>query len=694
MAILNSIRKRGVFLIIIIALALFAFVLDGVINSKTSGGGGEFENTVAVINGKELSREDFMGKVENQQRQLGPSSNTARAVQMVWDRELRSVLMEQQTEALGMTVSQEEINQQLALVLANNPTFQDENGLYSEARMIEYVASIQGNDAASRQQLQAWNDFIESTRDGILQNNYMNMVRGGLASTISEGEQQYRFENDKVNIEYAYIPYTKVADDDIIISNAEIEKYIRDNAKQFEVDPLVDIQYVKFDEEPSSEDIEASRTDITARIAAFDGAEDVTAYVNENSEIGFNDNWVLQSNLPAAIKDTILSIPEGKIYGPYQVDNTFNLSKVIATRQMPDSVEARHILVPIGLSRTDSVTRTQDQARILADSLLTVVKGNKSKFEDMVTQFSGDAGSIENGGKYEWFPFSRMVAPFRDFSFEGKVGDIGVVETRFGYHVIEILGQKNFQPAVKVATVTQAIEPSERTLSDIFSQAARFEDAARNGDFNAVAEENEVTANPVNKIGELDANIPGIGDNRGIINWAFGEESEVGDVSRFEINNSYVVVQLTRKSTEKALKSVAEASAEVTPILRNQKKAQQIRQGITGSTVQEVASSQGESVKTANALTRSNPTIAGAGTEPAVVGAAFGKAAGETTGLIDGEYGVYMVRVLALNKAPDLENYASFANQLNARASGAINNRIFEALKSAADIEDNRAKFY
>ncbi|MDC8003021.1 peptidylprolyl isomerase [Aureisphaera galaxeae] len=693
MAILNSIRKRGVFLIIIIALALFAFVLDGVINSKT-GGGGEIENTVAVINGKELSREDFMGKVENQQRALGPGANTARAVQMVWDRELRTVLMEQQTEALGMTVSQEEINEQLSLVLANNPTFQDENGLYSEAKMIEYVASIQGNDPASRQQLQAWNDFIESTREGILQSNYMNMVRGGLASTLAEGEQQYRFENDKINIEYVYVPYTKIADEDVTVSEAEIGQYIKANPKQFEVDPLVDIQYVMFEEKPSDEDIEAGKAEVASQLDAFAAAEDAGAYVGENSDNSYNDNWVLESNLPVAIKDTILNIPDGSIYGPYQVDNTFNLSKVVARRQLADSAEARHILIPLGLNPTDSITRTPEQARFLADSILTVVKANKSKFADMVTQFSGDPGSIEKGGKYEWFAYNRMVAPFRDFSFEGEVGDMGVVETRFGYHIIEVLGQKDFKPAVKVATVTRNIETTEKTLTDIFSTAAKFEDAARNGEFNTVAEDGGYDAKPVNKIGELDANIPGIGDNRAIINWAFGDESKVGDVSRFDVNNSYVVVQLTRKSTEKALQSVAEASSIVTPILRNKKKAQKIREGISGTTLQDVASSQNEQVKSASALTRSNPTIAGAGTEPAVVGAAFGKAAGESTSLIDGENGVYMVKVLAVNKAPDLENYATFANTLNANASGAISNRIFEALKSAADIEDNRAKFY
>ncbi len=694
MAILNSIRKRGVFLIIIIALALFAFVLDGVINSKTSGGGGDIENTVAVINGRELSREDFMGKVENQQRALGPNGTTAQAVNMVWDRELRNVLMQQQIEALGMTVSQEAINEQLSLVLSNNPTFLDENGIYSEAKMHEYVASIQGDDPSSRQLKQAWDDFIESTREGILQANYMNMVRGGLASTLSEGEQQYRFENDKINIQYVHVPYSKIADEDAVVSEAEIAQYIKANPKQFEVDPLVDIQYVTFEEKPSETDMEDAMAEVEALKAPFGAAEDIAAYVNSNSDTPYNGIWLKESNLPASIKDTILKLPEGDVYGPYQVDDSYNLSKVIERRQLPDSVEARHILIPIGLSIKDSITRTPEQAKILADSILTVVKANKSKFEDMVSEFSSDIASVEKGGKYEWFPYNRMVPAFRDFTFEEKTGDMGVVETQFGYHIIEVLGQKDMQPVVKVATLKQNIEPSDATLSALFSEAAKFEDGVRNGDFNTLSEEQGLETRPVNKIGERDASIPGIGNNRSIVNWAFQKDTEVGDVSRFEVDGAYVVAQLTRKSDKKALQSVAEASSVVTPILRNKKKAQKIREGITGTDLQGVASSQNVTVKTASALTRFAPTIAGAGNEPAVVGAAFGKDAGETTELIDGEAGVYMVKVLAVNKAPDLENYASYANQLNAKASGAINNRVFEALKNAADIEDNRAKFY
>lgn len=692
MAILNNIRKRGIFLVIIIALALFAFIVSDSLTK--GGGGGNIQDTVASINGTDLSRQDFMGKVEAYQRSLGPNSNTAQAMNVIWERELRSTLMQQQVDELGITISEDQLKETLSLALANDPAFQDENGFYSEAKLIEYERSLEANTPQARSAKQSWIEYIESTKKSIIQNNYLAMVRGGLVSTLAEGEQQYRFENDKINIQYVHIPYSKIADEDITISEAEIATYIKANPTQFEVEPMVDIQYVSYLEEPSFEDIEAKRGDVDALKEEFKTVEDYEIYVNDKSDNSFLDRWFYKNDLPTSIKDTIFTLTEGEVYGPYKVDNTFNLSRIVGVKQMPDSVKARHILIPIGFNKTDSIARTKEQAKITADSILKVVRSDKSKFEDLVTKFTSDGGSIENGGRYDWYPYVQMVAPFRDFTFEQKTGDMGVVETQFGYHIIEVEGQKNVQKVVKVATITKEIEASEKTLSDVFSRGAKFEEAARLGDFNKVAEENGLTPKPVNKIGELDATIPGIGSNRSIINWAFQEDIKVGDVKRFNIGDSYVIAQLTRKNSEKALMSVAEASAIVTPILRNEKKALKIRETVSGNILEEVASSQNVVVKDATALTRSNPTIADAGTEPEVVGAAFGKAVGELTQLIDGQNGVYMVQVLAINKAPNLDNYAAYVNQLSTGAAGAINNSVYQALKKAADIEDNRADFY
>jgi parvulin-like peptidyl-prolyl isomerase len=689
MAVLNSIRKRGVFLILIIALALFSFILSDIINKGSSAA--SVQNVVATVNGTEILREDFMTQVDEYQRNLGPNAAASQAMNLVWDRQLKSLLYDQQVKALGLTISEEQLNDQLRMTLANNPTFQDENGLYSDARLLEYMAAIQNNARAKQQ----WDTFLKGVRESLGQSTYATLVTSGMEVSMADGEQLYRFENDKIDIEYLHVPYSSIADEDVEVSESEIKAYIREHAKDFEVDPMVDLEYVIFEESASNEDMEAQKGDLTALIEGFNSADDVAFYVNDNSDQNFVDQWVRKEGMAQILRDSLLALPEGDVYGPYRDGSNFKLSKVVATMQMPDSVEARHILIPVGLSRADSITRSPAEARAFADSLYAELKKNRRKFADFVRAHSSDLGSVEKGGHYDYFGYNTMVAPFRDFCFEGRTGDLGVVESQFGVHIIEIEGQKEKSTAYKVATISREIEPSEATLSLVFSESAKFEEAARNEGFTVAADQKGLTPRPVNRIGALDANIPGIGNNRSIINWAFQEDVSVGDVKRFNLNESYVVAQVTRKSTEKALMSVAEASATVTPILRKQKKAQMIRQGLSGTTLQELASSQNVTVKTASALTRATPTIAGAGTEPVVVGAAFGVGALNTTELIDGETGVFKVRVLSEQPAVALENYSSYVNQIKSGLLvNAINTRIFNALKAIADIEDNRADFY
>lgn len=689
MAVLNSIRKRGVFLILIIALALFSFILSDIINK--GGSAASVQNVVATVNGTEILREDFMTQVDQYQRNLGPNASPSQAMNLVWDRQLKALLYDQQVKALGLTISEEQLNDQLRMSLANNPTFQDENGMYSDARLIEYMAAIQNNARAKQQ----WDTYLKGVRESLGQSTYASLITSGMEVSMADGEQLYRFENDKIDIEYLYVPYSSIDDEEVDVSESEIRNYIKANAKDFEVDPMVDLEYVIFEESASKEDIAAQSEELSELIDSFDSAEDVEFFVNDNSDENFNDQWLRRDAMAQILRDSLLTLPQGSVYGPYRDGGNFKLSKVVANMQMADSVEARHILIPVGLSRVDSITRSPAEARAFADSLYGVLKRNRRKFTKFVSDYSSDLGSVENGGHYDYFGYNTMVAPFRDFCFEGKTGDLGVVESQFGVHIIEIEGQKNKSKAYKVATITREIEPSEETLSLVFSESAKFEEAARSEGFDQAADEKGLTPRPVNRIGALDASIPGIGNNRSIINWAFQEDVSVGDLKRFSLNGSYVVARVTRKSTEKSLMSVAEASATVTPILRNQKKAEQIRQGLSGSTLQELATSQNTTVKTASALTRATPTIAGAGTEPAVVGAAFGVGALNTTELIDGETGVFKVRVLEEQPAVDLGNYASYVNQIKSGiAVTAINTRIFNALKDIADIEDNRAEFY
>ena len=719
MAILNKIRQRSLFLILIIGLALFSFVLSGVLKRKNTLFGGS-QDIVATVNGKDIKREEFMGRVELVQRQMGPNASATQAMNNVYDQEVRQAVMETQFEDLGLDIEKDEMRDLLKTSFSSFPEFKNEAGLFDEAKLNEFIANLKatspqrspiGNGAINYAE---WVNNEQSIATNAMQQTYFNMIKAGLNATLLEGEEDYKLENQSVDLKYAVVPYTSIPDSLVEVTKADITKYIDEHKKKYEVEASRDINYVQFKEVASAEDeaeIKASFDKfINGKVEFNNGKNDtivpfskvkesaIENYVNyiADSDIKYNDSYVFKSGLPTAVSDSIYNLKVDQVYGPYKDGEFYKLSKVVAETQLPDSVKVRHILIPfVGATRAAStVTRTDAEAKQLADSLLGVIKANRSKFPELVTAFSSDQGSVQKGGEYDFHPYNTMVKPFNDFEFEGKKGDLGVVKTAFGYHIIEILDQKNKSRAIKVATIARQIEPSERTINDIFNKTQKFEIAIQGKDFQEVAKENNYDVKPVNTIKELQEAIPGLGSQRTIVRWAFDPDTDTGDYKRFSIpTGGYAVVQLVAKHN-KGLMDVQNASVAAIPAIRKEMKAKLIRKKITATTVDEVAKNQNVPASTAKAVNMKSPTLSGAGQEPKVVGTAFGLKEGETSKLIDGNKGVFIVEVTKATEAPKLENYQANANRLStARVNGA-QTKVYNALKEAADIEDNRAKFY
>ncbi|WP_452229758.1 MULTISPECIES: peptidylprolyl isomerase [unclassified Lacinutrix] len=703
MAILNNIRKQSLVLIAVIALALFSFVLADLFRNSDALTA-KSQNVVATINGKDITREAFMQKVEAMQRQMGGNGTSTQAMNNVWNQEVRQAVMQTQFDALGFTVEKDQMRDLLRTNLSNNADFQNEAGAFDENKMNEYIASLKETSSIAYQQ---WIDYEEGVASNALNQNYVNMVKAGMVGTLAEGELQHKLEGDLRDIKFIQVPFSSIVDSTVTVSNSDITNYMNSHVKQYTVEASRNINYVQFLEVASLEDENAIQKNLTNlfkdqvvynevtkrndTVLSFLKAKDNEAFVNANSDIKFDNRFIKKSDLPVAVADTIFNLNVGEVFGPYKDANNFKISKVVAVTQMPDSVKARHILLPFIGSRsaTAETVQTKEQAKVTADSIMNVVKSSPSKFVSLL-DFSADKVSNEKEGVLDWFTYNAMVPEFRDFSFENKTGDFGVVETTFGYHIIEILGQKNMQRTIKVGTIARKIEPSENTISKVFRDAASFENAVANGKFQDIAKESNFVVRPVDGIKVLDENIPGLNSQRAIVRWAFEADAEVGDVKKFPISNGFAVVQLTAKN-KAGLMNTQNASVTALPAIRKAKKADMIKSRISATTLEDLASAEGQTVRTALAINMKTPTVSGVGREPKVVGAAFGLKEGETSKLIVGENGVYMVQVTKATPAVELANYQSFANQVGQQKQMAIDSRLYTALKDASTIEDNRA---
>ena len=705
MAVLENIRKRTTVLILIIGLALFAFVISGVFTSSNFGGE-KVGSSVAEINGEDISIDEFRQEVEVASNRVGPTASSMQVVNQVWENKVRQTILGEQFEDLGIGIEQDQIVDFLRTTgYAQNPQFQNQNGQFDPNIFKQTVADWKVNNPA---QYSAWlqteNEIVQLAKE----QTYFNMVKAGVGATLKEGELDYKLANEKMDIKYVRVPYTSIPDSTINVTKSEIADYVSKHKEEYKQDPARDLQYVYFQEKPSEADQNAikeeitkllddtveynSQTDRNDTIKGFRNTKDVTAFLDRYSDTKFDTIYKAKKNLPSSVADTLMSLNIGQIYGPYKDGNSYKISKMIA-RKPNGSVKASHILLAYtGATRANpAVTRTKEEAEAKAKELLREAKKSGVVFAELARDNS-DGPSAPNGGDLGYFQKGVMVPKFNDFAFNNNEGSIGLVETDFGFHVIKIDDKED---VVQIATISREIVASEETINTLFTNATKFEMETTDDEsaFSALAKKEEYVVRPVNKIKALDENLPGLSNQRNIVQWAFNADTEVGDIKRFNINNGYAVVQLTG-SYAKGVMSAEDASVLVLPIIRKERKAAKIIADNKGKDMSAIASDNGVSISNASALTVKSPTIPGAGSEPVVVGTAYGMSAGSTSGLIQGNTGVFKIEIVKKTEAPKLDNYSVYANALKTGTASRVNTAVYNALKDGSEIEDKRATFY
>jgi peptidyl-prolyl cis-trans isomerase D len=311
----------------------------------------------------------------------------------------------------------------------------------------------------------------------------------------------------------------------------------------------------------------------------------------------------------------------------------------------------------------------------------------------MVLKYSDDAGSKEKGGKYEMFPQAQMVGPFNDFSFDNSVGTKGVVKTDFGYHYIEVLKQTPKSPAYKIAYLSKAILPSSETIGVASAAAAAFASASKDvKSFNQEAVKLNKQSFPASGIKSMDYEIAGIGESRSLVRWAF--EKDLNAVSEpTEVGDSYFVAIITGEE-KVGLASVASVKPQIEGLLRDQKKAIQIKQNFKGNTIEEIAASAKTIIQPADSINFNYSMIPGIGNEPKLVGAAFNKAfLNKPSAPIAGNAGVFVISVKSQGAKAATQDLASFEADLINRTRSVIY-RTNIGLKKVAKIKDNRMEVY
>ncbi|MCC1483179.1 SurA N-terminal domain-containing protein [Winogradskyella immobilis] len=712
MAVLNKIRQRSLVLILVIALALFSFVIGDLFKNSDALTGTP-QDIIATVNGEDIKRDAFMFSVQNMQQRVGPTTTETQVKNSVYSNELRRIILNTELDKLGLSVEKDQMRELLKNSFESYPEFQNSDSIFDVNRLNAFISNLKDIQPESAPlgnllvNYASWTDNEQSLANTAMTQSYYNLIKAGVGATIAEAEDEYEADAKTLDINYVQIPYTSIADSLVTVTKSEIEAYMKAHEDEYKVEATREILFVEFREDASKEDEDAIKEELLTlkndkvefnentkkadTILGFDNTKNIEAFVNSYSDIKYADEFSRASQLGVA-KDSLLNAEVGSYYGPYKDGIYYKYSKVLAKASLPDSVKVRHILIPyVGAQAAGpDIIQTADEAKVTADSIYNVVRRSRSKFKNLL-ELSSDKVSNENDGVIE-FAYNQSFAPeFKSYSFDNKKGDMGVVETSFGYHIVEILDQTEFNNTAKVATIARKIEASEKTIDDVFNAKSKFEIAAETTEFNDLAKEKGLTVR-TSTFKELEENIPGLGSQRQVVRWAFEDDIKVGDYKSFPISGVGFIVAKLVDINKEGLMSVENATTPVLVEVRKEKKAEMIRAKISASTLADIANNQGQTVRTAAALTEKNTTLSGAGIEPKVVGAAFGLAQGAISKPIDGERGVYILQVNKITEAPKLENYAAIIARLGNALKNTVQNKVYTALEAAAEIDDNRAK--
>ena len=703
MAILAQIRKRPIYLIMIIGLALFAFVLSGIFK-----GNGPTRNSIGTVNGEEISSSEFAKQLEAQKQN---GSTSLQNVNTVWNRLVKEQVYKTQLEKAGIVIGEKDIWDSMInnTSIQNDARFKDESGLFDENKLKEFIATLKDNKDTpqGKQQWASWVNYENNIKSNLEQTTYNNLVKAGLTASLKEGERKYFSENTSANIKYVFEPYSSIKNDEVPVSDSEITKYISAHPEIFKMEASTDIDFVKFEVNPSPEDIKKTKDDlqriienheewnkaakVKEMIHGFKNAKNVKEFVNEYSDTPYVDKVYFKTDLPAGIYDTIAALPDGSVYGPYKDGDYFKLAKVIDKKGLR-SAKSSHILIAYaGASRANpKITRTREEAEKLAKKIKAEV--NATNFADKAKELS-DGPSSTKGGDIGWSKENGALAEkYKEYIFSHKKGDIGLVETSFGFHIIKVDDTK-LEDGLHLGIVARKIEASEETDSKIYQAAETFASDLTNGkNIIDLAKEKNYKIQSATDIAMFSENIAGMGNQREIVKWTFDKNTKVGDIKRFDLGNGDYAVVILKNKYAKGLMPLKKAKLRVLPILQKQKKAKIIREKMQGNTIEDIAKSVNKTVVTANEVSVSNPALTVGGRDLNIVGAILYMKEGDLK-LLDGDNGVYALKILKKNAPYKLKRFDTYTNNLTTELKNK-SSKIYDALKKSSDIEDNRTLFY
>lgn len=712
MATLEKIRSKAGLLVLVVGLALFAFIIGDFLNSGST----YFRQTqerVAKVDGEVIKIQDYQGRIDEMtemyKMQSGSSSlpeeymNQIR--QSVFDAMVQEIVLDEATDKLGMQVGPEELfdmvqGENISPMIQQMQMFVNpQTGQFDKTALLNFLKSIDDDNIANypaeqqAQLIQARNFWLfweKNIKRQRLEQKYTTLLSKAVSANVLDAKEAFNDAAESSDIVYAMQSYASIPDSTVEVSKSEIEKLYNQRKELYKQKEGKVIKYIAVDIRPSQEDYDKASADIESLKEEFKTSEKVADIVNENSEVPYMDAFFTENAFDPEMKQFATTAEVGEVYGPVFDNDKYRMFKLVDKTVAPDSVKVSHIML----------ANTGDEARTtaLADSLMNVLK-NGGNFAELAKEFSADQAA-ENGGELGWFTeitaLRGVNEEFKNAVFSTPVNNIAKVKSLYGTHLVKVTEKTNNVNKYKVADIDMTVSPSSKTYSNIYnelnqfvsknSDLAKLDDAAKEAGYNLIS---GVTVTADNQT------LGSIKNSRPVIRWAF--QNDKGKISEiFECDDKFVIA-----GVEGTLKEGYRSVASVTPALRAeiaaQKKGEKIAADLKAknlTSVEAYADAMGSRVDSVKFINFGTRRIAGIGVEPKMNAMVSIAEVGQVSEPVAGNNGVYVFKVYDRNKDAKEFNEAEQIRTLDASNAYRFGFQAIQSLVNKADVEDNRVRFF
>ena len=711
MATLEKIRNKAGLLVLVVGLALFAFIIGDFLNSGSTYFR-QAQEKVAEINGEVINYQDYQQRIDDMSEvykmQTGSSSLPEEYMtqirQSVFDNMVQEIVLNDAAEEIGMSVCPDELfdmvqGENISPLIQQMPMFANpQTGQFDKTALLNYLKAIDDENIASipadqqGQFIKArnfwlfWEKNIKLQR---LEQKYTTLLSKAISANKLDAQESFNETAETSNIVYAMQSYSTIPDSTIQVSQSEIDKLYNDRKESFKQKEAKVLKYISVDIRPSQEDYDNVQKDIEDLKNEFSTSEKVDDIVNENSDVPYVDAYFTDKAFDASLKQFATTASVGDVYGPVFENEKYRMFKLVAKTEAPDSVKVSHIMLA---GKSEAETKT------LADSLMTALK-NGSDFAELAKKYSADQAA-ENGGELGWFTevtaLRGVNEDFKNAVFSSPLNKVTIVKSMYGTHLVKVTEQTKKVTKYKVADIDMAVSPSSKTYSNIYNELNQF--ISKNQDINKLDDAAKEAGYSIvtNQTVTADNQMLGmIKNSRPVIRWAF--QNEKGSISEiFECDDKFVIAAI-ESTLEEGYRPVQLVASSLKSELIAKKKGEKIAADLTAknlTSVEAYAEAMGANVDSVKFVSFGTRRISGIGVEPNLNAAVSMATVDQVSQPVKGNNGVYVFKVYERNKENKEYDEASQLRTIDATNSYRISYQAIQSLINKADIEDNRIRFY